>query len=180
MVSGHERSPETMIARRVPAIAGPGLWMGLDGDRFLRSGCRRPVGCGSFGRCDLRLIFVGLGLDLVVISEEIGQSVRFAGRRMAGGAGLGEPKWLGEPACPLQEAFGLARHVTLLEMVDELRRRLALGLAHRFENTGLGDPTEIIVDARRPTCRDPVEADRTRQDIGLVEPAADAMRGDAA
>jgi hypothetical protein len=67
-----------------------------------------------------------------------------------------------------------------LEVVDQPRRLLALGLVHGFENAGLGDATEIVVDGRLPTGCHHVESDGTSQDIGLAEPLANTMRGDAA
>ena len=68
-----------MKARLVPVLAGPGLWVRLDGDSAMRSGCRRPASGGSFGWDDAWLIFVWVGLHLVVISEEFGQSLRVTG-----------------------------------------------------------------------------------------------------
>jgi hypothetical protein len=64
-------------------------------------------------------------------------------------------------------------------MVDQLRRRLALGLPHGIQNTRLGNPAEIVVDGRSPAGLHHVEPDRARQHIGLVETRANAMGGDA-
>src|ERR1700716_3348568 len=61
-----------------------------------------------------------------------------------------------------------------LEVVDQPRRLLALGLVHGFENAGLGDATEIVVDGRLPTGYHHVESDGTSQDIGFAEPVAGA------
>src|SRR3546814_11999244 len=58
-----------------------------------------------------------------------------------------------------EQALGLLRHVRLLEVVDELGRGFALGLAHGFEDACLGDAAEIVVDGRRPTGRGHVETD---------------------
>jgi hypothetical protein len=75
-------------ARRIPVLCkGQVLWTGLDADRPLRSGCRRPAGGGSFSRDNVRLIFVRFALDLV-ICEEFGRGLRFAGRRVADGIGI--------------------------------------------------------------------------------------------
>ena len=57
---------------------------------------------------------------------------------------------------------------------------LALCLAHRFENARLGDPAEIVVDGRLPAHCCHVESDGASKNVGVVEPSADAMRGDAA
>ena len=65
-------------------------------------------------------------------------------------------------------------------MVDQLRRRIAFRFPNGLQNARLGDTAEIVVDGWSPPGLDHVEPDGARQDIGLVEPAADAMRGDAA
>src|SRR5579883_2996661 len=64
-------------------------------------------------------------------------------------------------------------------MIDELRGLLTLGLAHRLEDAGLGDPAEIIIDRRPPSGFDHVQSDSAREPVGLNEPALDAMDGDA-
>ena len=86
---------------------------------------------------------------------------------------------LGQPARAVEQPFGLLRHVGLLQVVDELRRLLALRLAHRFEDAGLGDAAEIVVDRRPPAGFHHVEPDRLREPVGLDEAALDAMDGDA-
>ena len=69
------------------------------------------------------------------------------------------------------------RHVGLLEMVDELRRLLALRLPHRFEDARLRNPAEIIVDGRGPAGRRHVEVHRAGQRVGVSEaPRAAAPR----
>ena len=65
-------------------------------------------------------------------------------------------------------------------MVDELSRGFTPRLANRIEDAALGDAAEIAVDGRSPASLDHVEADSTRQHIGLVEPRADATSGDTA
>ena len=45
-----------------------------------------------------------------------------------------------------QAAFRLLRHLRLLQVIDELRRVLALRLAHRLKDAALRDAAEIIVD----------------------------------
>ena len=64
-------------------------------------------------------------------------------------------------------------------MVDELRGLLALRLAHRLEDAGLGDAAEIVVDRRPPAGLDHVEPDRAREAIGLDETALHAVNRDA-
>ena len=61
-----------------------------------------------------------------------------------------ETQRLRQPAGAIEQTLGLLGHVAFLQMVDELRRRLALGLAHRLENARLGDTAEIVVDGRPP------------------------------
>lgn len=65
-------------------------------------------------------------------------------------------------------------------MVDQLRRRLALGFPHCLQNARLGDPAEIIVDGGLPPRLNHVEADGTCQGVGLVQSRANAVGGDAA
>ena len=91
------------------------------------------------------------------------------------GIDLHETERLGQPVRTIEQPLGLSGHVAFLEVVDELHRLIALGFAHRFENAGLGDATEIVVNGRLP-----VESDGTSKDIGLSEPLADTLRGDTA
>ena len=72
------------------------------------------------------------------------------------------------------------RHVALLEVVDKLHRLLTLGLTNRFENTRLGNPAEIVVDGRLSTRGNHLESDGARKDVGVIEPSADSVGGDAA
>ena len=69
-----------------------------------------------------------------------------------------------------QQPLGLLGHLGLLQMVDELRRLLALGFAHRLEDASLGHPAEIVVDGRTPAGRRHVEIDGPRQ----LSPCANA------
>jgi phage-related minor tail protein len=82
----------------------------------------------------------------------------------------------GQPAGIGEEAFGLARHVVLLQMLDQARRLRTLGLGDRFENARLGDPAEIILDSWCPARRDHVESHRAGEDMGMVDPACDRVR----
>src|SRR5581483_10217820 len=99
--------------------------------------------------------------------------------RRVGGFGLLRAQRFGEPAGALEQPFGFLRHLCLLQMIDELRRRLALGLAHRLEDAGLGHTAEIIIDRRPPSGFDHVQSDGAREPVALYEPALDAMDGDA-
>jgi hypothetical protein len=56
---------------------------------------------------------------------------------------------------------------------------VALGLAHRFEDAGLGDAPEVVVDRRPPARRYHVEADRTREPVRLGKALLDAMHRNA-
>jgi hypothetical protein len=61
-----------------------------------------------------------------------------------------------------------------------LRGRLASCFPHRLQNARLGDPAEIVVDGGSPASPHHVQTDSAGQYVGLVEPRADAMSGDAA
>jgi len=65
-------------------------------------------------------------------------------------------------------------------VVDELHRLLALYLAHGLENARFGDPAEIVVDGRLPAHCCHVEADGAGKNVGVIEPSAYAVGGDAA
>ncbi len=64
-------------------------------------------------------------------------------------------------------------------MVDELRGLFARTLAHRFQNTRLGDPPEIVADRGPPADLDHVEIRRARQPVGLGEPHVQRVLRDA-
>ena len=81
-------------------------------------------------------------------------SVRNAGRvstALAGRIGrrrtVRETQRLRQPAGTVEQPLGFLRHLALLEVVQELGGMVALGLPHRFENAGLGDAAEVVVDA---------------------------------
>ena len=54
-------------------------------------------------------------------------------------------------------------------MVDELRRLLALGLAHGFEDARLRNPAEIVIDGRRPAGGGQVEIDGPGELVAMRE-----------
>src|SRR5260370_10624536 len=64
-------------------------------------------------------------------------------------------------------------------MVDELGGLLALGLAHCFENAGLGDTAEIVVDRGSPAGLDHVETDDAGEPVGLDDTVLDTLHRDA-
>src|SRR5579884_1127560 len=141
-----------------------------------------PRSWSLFGGDYRRLVRVFFAGALLVVGEEGGQRLGLLSGiavRCVGGFGLLRAQRLGEPARAFQQPFGFLRHLRLFQMIDELRRRLALGLAHRLEDAGLGDPAEIIVDRRPPSGFDHVQSDSAREAVGLYEPALDAMDGHA-
>ena len=93
------------------------------------------------------------------------------------GVDLGQAQGFGQPEAVGEKAFGLARHVALLQVVDQLRFLLAAAFAHGFENAGLGDAAEIVVDRRRPAGRDHVEADVAGDDVAMGDRAGAAIPG---
>ena len=119
-------------------------------------------GCGSSGSA--------------AVSPSPPSSARNAGRSSPsfGRLGLdrlhiGRAQRLRDPARARQQPLGFPRHVGLLEMVDQLHRRFALGFPHRFEDARLRHPAEIILDRRRPAGRRHVEVHRAGQRIGMVD-----------
>ena len=137
---------------------------------------RPPRNRRSFGS-DVGLLLFGIGSGFVLSGgQEFGQGLSFTFRVLP--RDIHDTKRFGQPARTVKQPLGLAGHIGFLEVVDKLNGLLALCLAHRIENAGLGDSAEIVVDGRFPACCHHVESDGTSQDIGLVEPAANTMRGD--
>jgi len=87
---------------------------------------------------------------------------------------------LGQPAGAIKKTLGLLGHFGFLQVVDQLRRRLALCVPNRRKNAGLGDTAEIVVHRWTPPGLDHVEFNGTRQYIGLVKTRANTVGGDAA
>src|SRR5688572_10489899 len=143
----------------------------------MRDGRSRPACARSLGGDRVRLRWrysLGGFAGVVVAREEGGQRcallLRYAGP---------DAQRLGQPAGIREQALGLPGHVGLLEMVDQLRRHLALALAHGLENAGLGDAAEIVVGRRPPAVFDEVEPDCGRESVGLGDALLDTVLGDA-
>ena len=86
---------------------------------------------GSFGSNDMRLLLFGIGGGFVLGGgEEFGQGLSFTVGVLPRDIDLHETERLGQPARPIKQPLGLPGHVAFLEVVDELHRLLALGLAH--------------------------------------------------
>ena len=103
-----------------------------------------PPGCGLLGRGGEALLLVGLGLLGLevgglgrVAGEKGGQLVdlRRLGLALRRGIDVDQPQNLGKPIRVGEHALGFPRHIRLLQMLHQLRRRVALGFAH-----GLKDP----------------------------------------
>lgn len=116
----------------------------------------------SLGRDELLRIVVAGVLLILIIGEEFGKQARFALLSHWRRIGIDETQRLRQPARAIEKALGLLCHIGLLQMVDQLRRRLALRFPHGFQNTRLGDPAEIVVDGRSPASLHNVEPDRGR------------------
>ncbi len=85
-----------------------------------------------------------------------------------------DPKRFGKPAACYQEAFGLAGHVCLLEVIDQLCRLLAFRFADGLEDVRLGDAAKVVGGCRGPTRLDHVEAHQPGDLVG-VRDRADAL-----
>ena len=84
---------------------------------------------------------------------------------------------LRQPAGTGQEFFGFRRHLTLLQMVDELRRLVAPCFPHRAKDAGLGDAAEKVLDRWFPPGGDHVEIDALGKPIGMCHGARFAVVG---
>ena len=133
------------------------------------TGARRPEPSRertSFGGIELWPIVVAAAFLVLVISEKFGQWSGFAILLCRRRRDIGETHRLRQPAGTIEKALGLLGHVCLLQMIDQLRRRLALHFPNGLQNAWLGDTTEIVVDGWSPPGLDHVEPDGARQDIG--------------
>jgi len=123
----------------------------------------------------LRFLGVGyrlfVGLLVVAFPKECRQAfdITFNLDIGPGAIGLRGTQRLGHPAGTGEKPLGLLGHLRLLEMVDELRRRLAFGFAHGFQNAGLGNTTQVIVDGRSLAGGRHVEVHGARDCVGVSE-----------
>lgn len=134
----------------------------------------------SLSRVELLRIIVAGVFRILLVGEKFGQRPRFAHLPHWHCIGIDETQRLRQPARAIEKPLGLLGHVGLLQMVDQLSRRLTLGLAHGLQNARLGDPAEIVVDGRSPASPHHVKLHRARQRISLVETRANAVGRDAA
>ena len=116
---------------------------------------------GSSERCRLVLL----------AGEEVRQGLGFAGRRVGLRLDLGQTQRLRQPARAVEQPLGLLGHFGLLQVVDELRRLFALGLAHGFEDASLWNPAEIVVGGGPPAGRGHVEVDGPGELVAMGERA---------
>ena len=96
-------------------------------------------------------------------------------RVWAGAAGRAQRLW--QPAGTGQEFFGFRRHLTLLQMVDELRRLGAPCFPHGAKDAGLSDAAEKILDRRFPPSGDHVEINALGKPISMRHRARFAVIG---
>ena len=123
------------------------------------------------------LLVVGLGF--VIAREESGQldaGVLSLGRLAQ--VRVVQPKRFRQPAAVGQKPFGLARHVGLLQMVDQLRGPFADALAHRLDNASLGDAAKVIGDGRLPAGFDQIESGHARQPVRFAQAAVETVLAD--
>ncbi len=147
------------------------------------TGARRPEPSRegtSLSGIELWPIVVADGFLVLVICKKFGQQSSFAILLCRRRRDVDETHRLRQPAGTIEKALGLLGHVSLLQMVDQLRRRIAFGFSNGLQNAWLGDTAEIIVDGWSPPGLDHVEPDGVRQDIGLVKLSANAVRRDPA
>ena len=134
----------------------------------------------SFCGVQLWPIVVAGAVSILVVGEKFRQRPGFTFLLRRRRRNVDETERLRQPADTVEKTFGLLRHIRLLQMVDQLRRRLAFRFPNRFEDAGFCDAAEIVVDGWSPPCLDHVEPDGSRQNIGLVKPGTNAVGGDAA
>src|SRR5574337_178168 len=136
----------------------------------------------SLGGDHRRRIDVFFGVALFLPGEKGWQRfVPTAGLARGSGAGrsLRRAQRFGKPAGAIQQPFGLLRHFRLLQVIDELRRWLALRLAHRLEDAALRDAAEIMVHCGPPAGLDPVEPHGAGEPIGMSETMLEPVLRDA-
>src|SRR5690242_7563133 len=97
----------------------------------------------SFSSLTLWPIVVGSDIPVLLIGEEFGQRARFTLLLRRCRRDIDEAERLRQPAGTVEKAFSFLGHIGLLQMVDQLRRRIAYRFSDGFQNAGLGDPAEI-------------------------------------
>ncbi len=132
----------------------------------------------SFGGDGERLLFV----DRFLLAAPRNSGLPGLGRcRFPGLIGrriVRRPQRLGQPARLLEQRFGLARHVRLLEMVDHLGELGAPRLGHIGEGAPLRHRPEIVGDGRPPAQSHHVQAGRAGNDMAMRDPVLDRLRRD--
>ncbi len=143
----------------------------------MRDGRSRPACVRSLRRDRVGLGFLGIrrrritSAVVFVLGEERRQRIH-TGFPFAMGLDrliVGRAQRLGQPTHAVEQPLGLLGHVGLLQVIDELRRLLALRVPHRLEDARLRNAAEVIVDGRGPAGRRHVEVHRAGQRIGVSE-----------
>jgi len=140
---------------------------GEHGGETLRTSERNPGG----RRSDIPLLAIG---------EEFGQRARFTLLLRRRWRDIEQTERFRQPAGAVEKAFSFLGHIGLLQMVDQLRGRLAFCFPNRFEDSGFCDAAEIVVDRWSPSHFSHVESDGPRKDIRVVKPGANAVGRDTA
>ena len=94
-------------------------------------------------------------------------------------ARIGEPQGFGQPSGVGEEAFGLLGHVTLLQMLDELRGPVSGAFTHGLDDPALRHPTEIVIDGRPPSGLHHVKTGGVRKPVSLGETVREPVLGHA-
>src|SRR5437870_280333 len=128
-----------------------------------------------------RIVLFGglLALSILAVGKKCWKGLHHARRQIGRGDAVREAQRLRQPASTVEQPLGLLCHIPFLEVVQELGGMVTLGLADRFENAGLGDTAEVVVDRRPPARRYHVEADRASEPVRLGKALLDAMHRNA-
>jgi hypothetical protein len=118
-------------------------------------------------------------LSVHAVCQECWKGLNHARRQIGRRCAVCETQRRRQPAGTVEQPLCFLRHLPFLEVVKELGGMFALGFPHCFENAGLCDAPEVVVDRRPPTRRDHVEADRTREPVRLGKALPDAMHRSA-
>src|SRR5262245_57953925 len=114
-------------------------------------------------------------MNVLAIVKKCWERLYHSRRQIGRGRTVRKAQRLRQPAGTVEQPLGLLRHLAFLEMVQELGGMVALGLPDRFENAGLGDTAEVVVDRRPPARRYHVEAYRASKPVCLGKALLDAM-----